>query len=349
MRHSCTDNPEGKALRAKFALPLLLAAVVAVALWLAPEAQAQEPTANCGGAGNPLHGRTQQLVDAIVSDLSAGNCDSVTNAQLATIIRLTLSYRTLSSLQNGDFAGLTAMSTLDLNNNSLTALPADVFDGLSSLRTLNLQSNSLATLPEDVFDGPSGLQVLNLWDNSLTTLPADVLDGLSGLKTLNLYNNSLNSLPEGVLDGLSPLEGLRLDNNSLDSQNEGDDDCTALRATDRMHQNSLEWLAPGLFGGLSGLEDLDLDENSSLACIHAGQFDGLSSLEILHLQSTKLGNIAPVHGSRWGLNSLEELRFGDAVSGGLQSRVPGLSRYPHPLQSQRSVRSDLRLHQGRRG
>ncbi len=331
--------------RAKFTL-LATGAAVVIALWLAfptlPTAQAQEATANCGGASNPLHGRTEKVVETIVSDLSAGNCDSVTNAQLAGITRLILSYKSITSLQDGDFAGLTGMGTLDLNNNSLTTLPEDVFDGLSSLQTLNLQSNSLGSLPEDVFDGLSSLRVLNLWANSLTTLPEDLFDGLSDLRTVNLYNNSLATLPADVFDGLSNLQTLNLYNNSLTTLPEDLFDGLAKVVTLRLYsnslttlpeavfdglsamevlrldQNSLEQLAPDLFDGLSSLEDLHLEQNTSLACIHAGQFDGLSSLRILKLEGTKLGNIAPTHGSGWGLNSLQELRFGTTVIGSSQ-------------------------------
>ena len=207
------------------------------------------------------------------------------------------------------------MTALNLNNNSLTTLPEDVFDGLSSLQTLNLFFNSLTTLPEDLFDGLSNLQDLRLDHNSLTTLPADVFDGLSSLQDLWLDRNSLTALPGDVFDGLSSLQDLDLYSNSLTAL-PGDvfDGLSSLQDL-RLDQNSLEWLAPGLFGGLSGLEELYLNQNSSLACIHAGQFDGLSNLQILYLQSTKLGNIAPAHGSRWGLNSLEELRFGSTAIG----------------------------------
>ncbi len=350
-----------------------------------PICQSVERPADCGD-GNPLHGRTQKVVDVIVASISAADdCESVTNEQLVRIGRLRLNYKSLSSLRDGDLAGLAGMNTLDLDNNDLTALPADVFNGLSSLQTLRLQSNSLATLPENVFHGLSSLQTLNLYSNSLAALPEDVFEGLSTLQELRLYSNSLAALPEDVFEGLSKLEHLDLHDNSLAALPEdvfeglskleqlnlnnnslatlpedvfdGLSRLVALHLNDNsltalpedvfdglprliglhlhsnllaalpedvfngpsvleflyLNQNSLEWLAPGLFDGLSLLQDLQLNGNSSLACIHPGQFDGLSKLEILHLQGTKLGNIAPAPASRWGLNSLEELRFGDTL------------------------------------
>ena len=304
-----------------------------------PICQSVERPADCGD-GNPLHGRTQKVVEVIVASISAADdCESVTNEQLVRIGRLRLNYKSLSSLRDGDLAGLAGMNTLDLDNNDLTALPADVFNGLSSLETLRLQSNSLAALPENVFHGLSSLQILNLYSNSLAALPEDVFEGLSTLQELRLYSNSLAALPADVFEGLSSLEGLYLRSNSLTALPEDVFDGLSSLIGLQLHNNflaalpedvfdgpsvleflylnnnSLEGLAPGLFDGLSLLQELQLNGNSSLACIHAGQFDGLSKLESLHLQGAKLGNIAPAHGSRWGLNSLEELRFGATAIG----------------------------------
>ena len=226
-----------------------------------PICESMELLAACG-AGNPLHLRTQKVVDVILAALSASDCSAVTAAQLAGITTLDLSRQKLFALRDGDFANLTGLQTLQLHGNSLTTLPSNVFDGLSSLQTLNLYDNSLAALPNDVFDG------------------------LTSLQTLDLHGNSLSALPEGLLSGLSALQVLNLNNNSL------------------------TWLSPDTFAGRSNLQELLLAENSSLGCIHASQFDGLSQLQKLHLAGAGLGNIAPQYFTRWGLNRLAELSFG---------------------------------------
>ena len=189
----------------------MLAAMAAVALWLTPTPQAQEPTASCGIS--PLHGRTQKVVEAILEQLPTSNCREVTSAQLAEITTVDASRRTLMSLQSGDFAGLSGLQSLSLHVNSLRTLPADVFDGLSSLRTLNIWQNSLRTLPADVFDGLSSLIALHLSENLLAALPADVFDGLSSLESLDLSQNSLTALRPDAFAGLSSLQELRLDSN----------------------------------------------------------------------------------------------------------------------------------------
>ncbi len=230
---------------------------------------------------------------------------------LSSLEQLYLNTNSLTNLPEGVFNGLSDLERLDLFDNELTALPADVFDGLSALERLDLRDNSLAALPEDVFNGLSSLTQLDLYNNSLASLPADVFDGLSSLGQLNLYNNSLTTLPADVFDGLGFLSALRLQNNSLTTLPEGVFDGLTTMILLRLNGNSLEYLPPEVFDGPSNLRELYLTDNSPLACIHAGQFDGLSELRELHLTGTGLGNIAPAHASRWGLDELEELRFGD--------------------------------------
>ena len=287
----------GKTLMTKFKLLLPTMAAVVVAAFLAgappsPPAQAQEATASCDDG--PLHGRTQKVVDAIVARLPDANCNTVSIGDLNGLTgTLDISDESLSSLQSDDFAGLSSLEELDLQKNSLATLPEDVFDGLSSLQNLYLDENSLAALPEDVFDGLTNLVRLNLHQNSLTALPSDVFDGLDSLERLLLADNSLAAVPSDVFDGLSNLQVLFLSNNPL------------------------VWLPPDLFAGLSKLRELrlsskdaDFSPAQSLACIHAGQFDGLAELQELRLAFHQLGNIDPSHFARWNLGKLEDLRLG---------------------------------------
>ena len=65
---------------------------------------------------------------------------------------LDLSNASISSLQAGDFGGLTQLTRLKLDNNSLTGLPGGIFNGLNSLQELDLRSNSLTSLPSGIFD-----------------------------------------------------------------------------------------------------------------------------------------------------------------------------------------------------
>ena len=90
--------------------------------------------------------RTQQVRDEILDELAGvSDCAAVTVADLATITQLSLYTPSLTSLQAGDFAGLTEMTGLDLSGNSLSSLPENVFSGLAKLQHLLLTDNSLGS------------------------------------------------------------------------------------------------------------------------------------------------------------------------------------------------------------
>ena len=188
--------------------------------------------------------RTPQVRDAIMKMLGYEGCAAVDLAELNRF----LTVEGLTSLNAGDFNGLTNLRTLNLQGNQLTTLPAGVFDELANLVTLNLQENRLTTLPAGAFDGLGSLKTLRLhnnrlatlpvelfdgvhtevvrstgsmpsWDldlsnNLLTTLPVELFDGVR-LQTLNLSNNRLTTLPEGAFEGAGHLQTLNLKHNRL--------------------------------------------------------------------------------------------------------------------------------------
>ena len=111
--------------------------------------------------------RTAEVADAIVAAVSAAtSCDEVTDAQLAKIT--TLDIMGISSLQTGDFDGLTNLDYLDLSSGSLSELPANIFAGLTNLQTLLLNNNNLVALPPNIFAG-----LINLQDFSIDNNPGD--------------------------------------------------------------------------------------------------------------------------------------------------------------------------------
>ena len=205
--------------------------------------------------------RTQQVHAAIVAATAGINdCANITADHLEAITMLHRSFRSISTLQIGDFSGLTALTNLGLSINQLSSLPVGVFAGLTALEELNLSSNRLSSLPIGVFTGLTALERLYLDDNQLSTLPAGLFAGLTALETLSLYGNQLSSLPAGVFAGLTALERLTL------------------------YENELSSLPAGVFAGLTALERLWLDDNQ-LSALPAGVFAGLQALDSLWLQS----------------------------------------------------------------
>ena len=132
--------------------------------------------------------RTLQVRDAIVTAVTdATDCSQVTSAHLAAIDG-TLTVQGLTSLNAGDFAGLTAVEILLLRRGAIETLPVGVFDELGSVRSLAL-------------------------DNGLTHLPRDIFRGLGDTLTrLGLLHNELaaGGLPDGIFEELTKLTSLQL-------------------------------------------------------------------------------------------------------------------------------------------
>ena len=220
----------------------------------------QEATANCGSS--PLNGRTQKVVDDIVEAISGVTaCADATAAQLGNITYLSLTGLVpvrLASLQSGDFAGLTGLTTLELGDNHLSQLPAGVFDSLVSLTTLRIKENRITSLDPNIFDQLSNLNTLELNNNAITSLDPNIFDQLSNLDTLWLHNNAITSLDANIFSRLTNLRILVLSGNRI------------------------EVLPQNLFNGLRNLEQLFLDGNP-LQHITPSYFAGQNLESLTHL------------------------------------------------------------------
>ena len=192
--------------------------------------------------GDGICNRTDEVEAAILLAISdVDDCRAVTNDLLMPISGLNLNNRNIISLISGDFAGLTALTTLRLNSNPLgTTLPADIFSDLENLQRLTLQNTSLEMLPAGVFNALTNLGTLDLaFNSSLQTLPSGILSSLTNLQTLFLNGSGLTMLDADVFNGLNMLSTLDLSNNSL------------------------ETLPDGLFSGLMNLTGVNVSGNPS--------------------------------------------------------------------------------------
>ena len=234
--------------------------------------------------------RTPQVQDEIVRRAGVPLCTVVTAEDLAAITWLNLDGAGITSVQEGDFDGLTGMVRLDLGGNSLTSLPEGVFSGLSSLRELFLHFNALNTLPEGVFHGLANLEWLTLHENELTALQPGVFNGLSHLKRLSLISNKISSPPETVFQGLSNLEDLHLGSSGITSVPEGLFGGLARLEWLHLVGNNLRSLPPGVFSQLGSLERLDLSYNL-LDTLPEHLFVDLVALKTLQLDRNNLRSL----------------------------------------------------------
>ena len=259
------------------------------------ETLTSDATAAVAASTNGICSRTQQVRVAILARISGvTDCALVTNANLAAITgSLFLRNKQISTLQSGDFAGLTAVTDLNLNQNSnLSVLPAGVFDALTALRALWLANIGLTALPAGVFDNLTALTTLILNANGLTALPAGVFDNLTALTRLDLDSNGLTALPAGVFDNLTALTRLDLHDNGLTALRDGVfDDLTTL-TTLYLDDNGLTALRDGVFDNLTALTTLGLGSNG-LTALRDGVFDDLTALTGLILRGNPGAPFAP--------------------------------------------------------
>ena len=301
-------------------IPRFLSGIAAVVLMTQSLATAQG-----------ICGRTSEVRDELLKLTGVSECGDVTSTHLEDVTELNLTGAGITSLQEGDFSGLTNLNELELSKNSLTTLPEGIFSGLTNLEYLWLDNNSsLTTLPVGIFSGLTNLKWLELYDNSLTSLPVGIFSGLSSLTDLTLTGNSLTSLPEDIFSGLTNLNDLSLGGNSLSSLPEEifsglgnldwlnlyDNSLTSLPEEIfsglsklrilNLFKNSLTTLSEDLFSGLGNLKQLSLYDNS-LTSLPAGIFSGLTKLENLNLVDNDLTQLPATAFN--GLDALERLRL----------------------------------------
>ena len=192
----------------------LIEGISALLLWLLLLPAMQSGKAQATG----ICSRTSAVREAIVAAVPGkSTCSAITTTDLSGISgTLRVSDNAgLTTLQAGDFTGMTSLKWLTLERNSLSSLPSGIFSDLTSLTRLDLDNNKLTALPANVFDNLTSLQKLFLNSNHLGSLPTDVFDNLTGLTRLTLYNNRLTTLPAGIFEKLTSLPELSLSKNRL--------------------------------------------------------------------------------------------------------------------------------------
>ena len=252
-------------------------------------------TGSDGGGGGDWIGvcdRTPQVRGQLVAFSGQASCEDVTAEHLARITRVRLMDSNLTTLKDGDFAGLSNLHLMWLQNNPLTALPPGLFSGLSNLRQLTLNNTQLTALPPGLFSGLSNLRNLFLYNTQLTALPPGLFSGLSNLEALDLNNTQLTALPPGLFSGLSNLRALTLNNTQLTALPPGLFSGLSNLVLLTLNNTQLTALPPGLFSGLSNLRDLTLN-NTQLTALPPGLFSGLSNLVLLTLNNNQLTALPP--------------------------------------------------------
>ena len=228
--------------------------------------------------------RTPQVRDAIVLATGRGDCAAVSEFDLLDVVVLDLEHQGITTLDAGDFTGLSSMAELRLSNNRLGKIPDQAFmdlvnlkelylrvtdlttvpvaiRGLPSLRKLDLVANGIEDLHTDAFRGLSELRYLWLQENRITTLPDGVFSDLRNLRYLYLYRNRITDVRKEALQG--PLDLIRVDlkENPLGELREDAFASIPNVIQVFLRETQLEAVSPRTIAGLTRLGWLDLADN----------------------------------------------------------------------------------------
>jgi len=238
-------------------------------------------------------GRTAQVQTAILDEIDGvTECAAVTATHLAGVTEtLDLAGKNITSLQVGDFSGLSNITRLDLDNNALATLADHAFSGLTNVTRLDLDNNALVALADHAFSGLTNLTELRLQGNALTSVPDNAFGGLARLATLQLQDNELANVPVNALSGLTNLQTLLLDNNSLTSVPANAFSGLTKLTMLFLQDNALTSVAANAFSGLTELTSLFLG-NNALTTVPANAFSGLTKLTTLFLEDNALTSVA---------------------------------------------------------
>ena len=137
----------------------------------------------------------------------------IVNRTAETVV---LTSNVLSSVAEGDFAGMRALESLDLTDNLITSIAAGALRDCASLMEFTINDNWLGDcplagsaandgLPETLFRGLANLEYINVMDNYLTEVPETLLRGLVQLREIFFKGNCLSKHYPKTIAGLPRL------------------------------------------------------------------------------------------------------------------------------------------------
>ena len=197
-----------------------------------------------------------------------------------------MSHNAISSIESGDFSGLTNLTTLDLSHNAISSIESGDFSGLTNLRRLGLSYNQIETMDLSSSD-LSSLTRFGIGGNPLTivllngatlnqSLLSTLLDGgssssaylgigeLPGVTNLDLsgvdFVDVTDLSPLGMMDDLTDLwlvGALNVDAGQFDSLLNNLDTIEGTAVEGVLHLSQADYDALNVGGLLAAWDDED--------------------------------------------------------------------------------------------
>ncbi|MCA9197592.1 MAG: leucine-rich repeat domain-containing protein [Planctomycetales bacterium] len=209
---------------------------------------------------------------------------------LVNTIELVLARNKITSIENGDFAGLSNLDTLILRTNEITSIESGDFTGLSNLRRLHLGDNQIASIEPDDFDGLDNLQLLVLNGNPITIIEPGDFSKITGLTNLTLANLLITDVQSHSFEELINLQSLDLSRNHITGIEREDFAGLANLVRLRLDATEIMRIDASDFETLANLQRLEM-EDSQVSSIEPGAFAGMVNLSTLDLQGNPLSEL----------------------------------------------------------
>lgn len=117
--------------------------------------------------------------------------DCETFSSLKQLTELTISYNSISSLEDNYFSNLTNLVFLNLERNDIKVIQENTFSNLKKLQTLNLSFNQIENLSPQSFFGLRKLKYLNLKSNKLRNFDMSILENFDQIEEIDLSENPI--------------------------------------------------------------------------------------------------------------------------------------------------------------
>ena len=304
--------------------------------------------------------RTPEVRDAIVAAVpNIGDAGDVTDTHLAAITELNLRAMGITTLEMGDFSGLTGLTNLNLYGNMLNRLPMGIFDGLTALTTLRLGGNLVDPMPlivslqqvdanqyQAIIPAGAPFDIVVPIDATTVTIPqgsmksdAFTVTGVPVIGALPMLpanhfgytfskSTACNCTSQVAAAIAVAVPGV------TDCQNVTEIDIASITALD-LSNKSITSLRADDFAGLLSLTTLDL-RNNQLSNLPDGIFSGLTSLTTLQLAGNtvapltisllKVGEnqfkaVLPT-GAPFAINLSVLIKTGNVASGAITVTIP---------------------------
>ncbi|XP_078673228.1 uncharacterized protein LOC144912187 isoform X2 [Branchiostoma floridae x Branchiostoma belcheri] len=204
----------------------------------------------------------------------------------ANTTTLEIRHTKLSSLQDGDFAGLPNLVNLTADENAITTIDPGSFSGLHSLKMLNIANNRVVKLPPGLFNGTQKLTSFNAVNNEIRSIPAGLFTRHPSLATVHLSHNNISGVGEEAFEGMTNLLELELDNNHIHIITSSFFYDAKRLTRLSLSSNNIAYIGSGSFQTCTNLQELVLDNN--MLTDMAGIADNLGNLQKLSINNNRV-------------------------------------------------------------